>query len=135
METGQITGDGFLPQHPSLDDMLKRIGIGGEKGGWSALANAPIGDDDTRKGANDDLKRCYAQIAATPGGLKVLEDLLNQSIRRSCSHPDPRASIEQEALYGRERKGQNGLMCYILRMIHDGQKLPNTASAKKSKKQ
>jgi hypothetical protein len=121
-----MTPQGFLPDAPNVQDILSRLGIGA-----ATEAAQPV--EEARATADDDLKRCYAQFAATPAGERILEDLLNQSLRRSCSHANPDAGIEQEALYSRERKGQNGMVVYIVRMIHDGMNLPAPGSRKKKK--
>lgn len=118
MTTGKMTPMGFIPSEPSMDAIKSLIG---NFSGDTTDAEAPI--DDAREKAGEDLLRCYVQVFSTPAGEKVLENLFDQTLRRSFSHPNVDAGIEQEALYSRERKGQNYLAIYIMRMIHDGMKL------------
>jgi hypothetical protein len=132
MNTGQNTDAGFLPAHPAMDDIMKRIG----GPGWEALNKTPAGADmeTARAKAKQDLLRSYAQLAAHPGGAKVLEDILDQTLRRSPYKPGSTLTLEQQTAYGLERMGQNGLATYILKMIHDGQNLPPAGSKKRGKK-
>lgn len=123
-ETGNNTKDGFLPAHPSFEGLMKRAGMNAGEGGWDALNAGPPSIEKTPAQKElEDIQKCYAQFAATPGGQRILEDLLNRSLRRGCSHPDANAGIEQEALFSRERRGENGFMCYILMQIKAGQSI------------
>lgn len=118
---GRNTQEGFLPPAPSLDDLLKRIGIG--DGGWSAMGeqtDAAKAMADSRAAARSELLEAYAALVQTPAGLRVVEDILDQSLRRAPCHPGGKVGIEEQTAYMLERMGQNGLATYIVKMIHDG---------------
>lgn len=135
METGKIVDNGFLPSSPGMKDLLERAGITSK--GWEDLKNNPAAPDVEfkNKKQKEDLLRCYYQLFMSPAGQVVIEDLLNQSLRRSPYKPGGGASLEEQTAYGLERMGQNGFMTYILRMIHDGKTAPApSAPAKKRKK-
>lgn len=127
-----VAGGGFLPSAPDAEDVLANILKGGE--GYSSIFKTPaaVALSDQQQKAQD-LKKSYAQFAATPLGRIIIEDLLDQTLRRGTSHPDKNASIEQEALYSRERNGQNAMIIYILSMIEAGRNVPSQ-TAKKSRK-
>lgn len=129
-----IPGVGFLPNVPGAEDVLAGI-LQGTGEGYSSMFQSPaaLALSDTQKKAQE-LKRSYAQFAASPAGEKILEDLLDQSLRRGVKHPDTGAGIEQEALYGRERHGQNAMIIYILSMIEAGRNLKSEKSTKKKAK-
>lgn len=128
---GANQSDGsFLPDTPSAEDIFKQIT--GGNGGWAALNGPPSVEGGDAKNPLHDLKRDYAQFAASIIGQNIIEDLLNRSLRRSAHHPDPyKSTIEQEALYNRERKGENQMVCHILKMIVDGRNLPEPKSIAK----
>ena len=128
---GQNTHAGFLPSSPTGDELLSMIG--NKIGGWDEVNQSPAGVS-TGQSKNEDLIKCYAQVYATPAGKKMIEDLLDQSIRRSPypKNDNGELTLEQMATYGIERKGQNGLAIYMLSRIVQGQNLkPQTAKKKK----
>ncbi|PZQ48888.1 MAG: hypothetical protein DI551_00730 [Micavibrio aeruginosavorus] len=133
-DLGISLGDAFLPKVPSADDLLKAIAAG--RGGWDGLLPSDEGAQKSElQKQTEDLKRCYVQLFSSPAGKKVLEDLLDRTLRRSCSLANP-ASIAQEAMHSRYRRGENNNVVYILSMIVAGQNLPdpNSAKGKKSRK-
>lgn len=129
MNTGRNTPQGFLPIEPSIDEIMKRIG----GPGFSAQTEASKPVDTAAVKASEDMKRNCVAVFSSPAGQQVLEWLFDQSLRRSHSHPNPEAGFEQEALYSRERKGQNGIVVMLLKMIHDGQQLPAPGSRKRKR--
>lgn len=128
-DLGEKIGNSFLPNEPSLQSMLDRIAPPGTR---TTEAGQQV--ENARKSAGDDLRRSYAAVFSTPAATRVLEDLFSQYTRRSSSHPNPDAGIEQEALFGRERKGQNAVVGYILAMVHDGRALPAPGAKKNNRK-
>lgn len=133
---GEMMMGGFLPTVPDFDDFMSSLSKKDDKkAGWAGLSMTAAGEamQSSRISASDDLKRCYVQLAETPAGRKVIQDLLNFTLRRTCSHPDPTVGIEQEAMFARERRGQNSVVVYMLSMIEAGRKLPDPASEKSEK--
>ncbi len=126
------TPNGPVPSMPSVEDILGRLG-GGK--GWDAvLASAaaqPMAD--TAKEKREALEQDYADCFSTPAGRRVLEDLFDQTFRRSSSPPE-RVSLEADALYNRERLGQNSTAYYICTQIHKGRKPKPAPKAKPKKK-
>lgn len=134
MNTGRNTPQGFLPAEPSFESLLK--GIGGGKGGWDQLAgitSATKEVSENREAAGLETKRAFAALFNSVNGRIVMEFLLDQTLRRAPASNEFN-SIEAEALHIRERKGQNGIVCTILQMVHDGMNLPEPTVSRASKK-
>lgn len=131
---GKQQGGGFMANSPTPEDIFKAIGL--EVGGWDGINSGPAGQgmEDQKRAANDDLKKCFAQVYASPAGKKVVEAMLDQTLRRSPYLNDPQATLDQQTAYGLERKGQNGLATWFLSMIHAGQNIKPAASKGKKKK-
>lgn len=133
-DLGKQTENGFLPNVPNIQDVMKKLGMGG---GWDGVNEAgPATQEiaDARKKVKEDLLSCYVKTFATPAGQRVLEDLLDQSLRRGMKPPGGFKSIEETALYTAERTGQNGFMAYVCSMIVKGKSLPDPAVKKKNSK-
>lgn len=135
-QTGSMQNGQFMPNSPTPEDILKALSGGGE--GWDGINANPAGQslNDGKLTADQELQKCFAQVYATPAGKRVIEAMMDQTVRRSPylnNDPDSGLSftLEQQTAYGLERKGQNGLMIWVLHMIHKGQ---NVKAAAKSKK-
>lgn len=98
---------------PSIEDMLKNFG----DGGWEALSAV------TDRGAKDKSSREIKQaalaadvlwVARSEQGRRVLEFILDNSIRRASWHGDLRFTVEQVAAYGLFREGQNSIAAMLL---------------------
>lgn len=131
---GKKMPDGFLPSAPGIEDILENLRKGGE--GWAGLMDKPTdaGKHLTSASQHEDILRDFALMYAHPAGRRIVEYILDQTLRRGCSHPDPAVGIEQEAMYARERRGQNSIAVMMLKMIHDGMNLPAPGSVKSGKK-
>lgn len=133
-EHGKNTEVGFLPNTPSLDDLLKRAGL---NAGFEGLKNTTAGKmaADAAEKPNAELKRSYARLFAGSGNSRdaqeVMEDLLNQTLRRAMVMPKAGMSMEELTPYMVERHGQNGTMIYLLKMVQDGMDLPAPTEKKK----
>lgn len=131
---GRNTNAGFLPASPSADDIFKMIGQ--KTGGWDELNNSPAGQALKKEGSNpaDDLAECFAKVYATPAGERMIDAILDQTLRRSpYLHSDKGATLEQQTAYGLERKGQNGIAIWILSEILKGQSVKKPAGKRKRK--
>ena len=73
------------------------------------------------------------KVFSSPAGEKVLEHLLDITLRRSFKNIENFESIERTALYTAERTGQNSIVTTILSMVVAGRNLPSP-QAKKHKK-
>lgn len=130
---GKTTTEGqFSSNLPTADDILKRLGVGGWEGLLSGKPTEHLKAGLEASGAQE-LLRAYAMVYALPAGRMVIEDLMDQSIRRS-PFLNGAATLEQQTAYGLERKGMAAFMTYILSMVHRGQKLPDPAAPKKKAK-
>jgi len=115
---GKMTASGFLPSSPSVEDLLDRLRQG--HGGWSdsgltAQAGASRGPD---------IGLSYAQTFLSPSGRIVLEHLLDMTLRMAPLPSHAMDSIEKAALAAAERKGQNAVVCAILKLVADGSSGP-----------
>lgn len=136
-----IAGGGFLPTIPQDMEELLKGGGGLLANGWEGLklsdAAKPMADQ-VEKPA-DDLKRSYARLYSGRGGpadaAAVVEDLLDQTLRRGMFFTVQGTSMDQHLPYFLERSGQNGFMIYIAKMVEAGHKLaakpPKKTKAKK----
>jgi hypothetical protein len=140
MNIGKMTAGGFVPDTPSVEDIMKSLGQGWDGLGGSG-ANDELKSNALAKSAQaqEDLRRAYVALFNSPFAAIVLEDLLDQTFRRSSfvavTPQGPHLSLEQHAIYGLVRSGQNALMTYIAAMILQGQQLPPPETAKTSSKQ
>lgn len=135
---GFNTPNGFQPAVPAISDFMSMITNGNqEQHGWDEINGGPAGErlKPKQTSPEEDLYRCYVQTFASPAGQKVLEDILNMTLRRSSylNNDSGGLSLEQQTAYGLERKGQNGLAVAILAKIVSGQNLPAPAAKKKTK--
>lgn len=121
---------GFLPNSPSLDDILGQVGRGE---GWAGLKME--GAANKGGGAADDLALAFAKVYADPAGRRVFEAMLDQTLRRSpyMNNENAQLTLEQQTAYGLERKGQNSLMIWCLSMVHKGQQSGAPSKSKKKK--
>lgn len=137
-ELGTNTPNGFLPNAPSMEDILSRAGIlrDGFVGLSNTMAGKPLAEALAKPG--DALKRHYARLFAGVGNKvdadAVLEDIRAQSLGRGMFLPTDGKTIEELIPYFLERNGQNGLAVYLFKMIVDGQSLPAQAAKKAARK-
>ncbi|MBE2191873.1 MAG: hypothetical protein IAE63_06810 [Alphaproteobacteria bacterium] len=127
---GNNTPQGFLPALPSVNDILSRLSAGDQ--GWSGLA-AQSQPDNLSNSEKEQLLKDYILTFSTEHGARVLEDLLNMTLRTAPLAPEALDSFEKGSLYMAEKKGQNGIVVAILKRIVDGRNLPSPAQ-KKAKK-
>ena len=120
---GQMVGGGFQPSKPTFDEMMERIQMTGD-------INSEPPQKSKSQQEQEDLARCYAQFAATPGGQKILEDLMNKTLRSSMA-PQGDQTIEAYALSARGHQARCDLMATILAQIEKGRNLPSSAATKK----
>lgn len=117
--TGKNTPQGFIPNIPSVDDILSRVGAyePPKMANHLPYDNALAGSD-----AQADLLKSYVQVFSSPAGQRVLEDLLDHTLRRALYSPNG-DTIEQVTLKRVFRDGQGSVVCHILKSMHDGQQL------------
>lgn len=116
-EYGSMTPGGFLPAHPSMDDVLKRVGL------QSGFSN-PIDRQGNEQFVESEgevkrkkLLRDYAAVFETDAGRNVLEDLLDRTLRCSSTHPGGQPTLEECTVYGLRRDGQNSIVIWILSQL------------------
>ena len=123
-EYGQNTGQGFLPNEPSIQSLLDQAGLGE---GWDGLNKsdneATQHLQEGQRSAQEDLMQCYAQVFNSPAGQRVLEDLFNQTLRREAVKLHGAPTMEQCMVYALQRSGQNSIVVYMLQLIQQGQHL------------
>ena len=66
----------------------------------------------------------WARFAATTDGRAALEAMLDQTLRRGVYSYVPGATMDQTAMHGVFREGQNSLANEIMRMIALGNDMP-----------
>lgn len=122
----------FRPNIPSLEDFFGGQGLPN----WSDLSSNPAGKhlNEAREHAHADLLRAYVQTFQTAAGKKVLEDLMNNSLRTSMRPAGGFKTIEETALHTAQRDGQNGMVVHIMNMIVSGQELGDAVPKKKKAK-
>lgn len=132
---GKDTQHGFLPMEPRVADIFSKLNL--LQNGYSGLQ-----DVDTTKHLaeaierpGDELKRSYARFyhgtAHAQDMTAILEDILDQTLRRAPIVYDQSKSMEQFAAYGLNRSGQNAIVIYMLKMMQDGISLPAPDTKKK----
>lgn len=127
---GRNTPQGFLPSIPSIEDIMARLS-GGDQG-WSGLAaNAP--SDQLPKSEKEELLKDYIKTFSSDHGLRVLEDLLDMTLRTAPMSSESLGGFEKGCLYMAEKKGQNGIVIAILKRIVDGRDLMISPSKKPKK--
>ena len=131
MNLGKNTESGFMPGVPSLADIERRIGL--------STSPSPDGsssyDNDLSQAQTPraEVLQCYVQVFSTPAGQRVLDDLLDQTLRRAVFSPGGNG-VEQVTLNRVFRDGQNNLACHILKSLVDGKRLSETPKRSRSKK-
>lgn len=134
-ETGRNTPAGFLPENPTMEDIFRRNGL--LNNGFAGLRNTGSATHlaEAVEKPENELKRSYARFYhghASPQDQKaILEDLLDQSLRRASMPYQKGQSLEEYAAYGLARDGQNAIVIYVLKMMQDGIDLPAPKPAKK----
>ncbi|MBL8713235.1 MAG: hypothetical protein JNM12_10065 [Alphaproteobacteria bacterium] len=130
-DTIRDTTTGPVSAMPSIEDLLAKMGGGT---GWDALLKAPAAKelDESLKQKNEELQHDYFITFSTPHGRRVLQDILDNSIRRPNVHPAGTLTLEQQVGFSIERNGQNTLAYYICRKSAAGEK--QTATRKNKKK-
>lgn len=130
---------GFLPTEPRVGDIFSKLNL--LQNGVAGLKNI----DATKHLAEaierpeNELKRSYARFyhgTAHAQDMKaILEDILNQTLRRGHMAWKEGWTLEQYAAYGISRSGQDGIAIYMMKMMQDGIDLPAPkAAAKKGRK-
>lgn len=137
-ELGRNTPAGFLPSEPRAEDIFSRLNL--LQNGFAGLKNTESAKhlgEQVEKPENE-LKRSYARFyngTAHANDMKaILEDLLDQTLRRAHMAYQPGQTLEQYAAYGLARSGQDAIVIYMLKMMQDGLDLPAPKEKKKSKK-
>lgn len=135
-DLGRREGGGFLANTPNAEEIISNM-LGG---GWESLnQNNPAGKhlEEARLSSDNELKKCFVRVYNSPDGRKVIEKLLDETLRRCpCIPADLNKKLpnfEQEILYQRTRAGQNGIVTWILSMISDGMKIKEPSKTKKGK--
>lgn len=126
---GTPTPNGFLPNIPSVDDMLARNNL--LENGWKSFEQTAK-NTSQHQTDQDELMGCYVQTFGTDAGRRVLEDMLNKTLRRSPRPPEGFKSIEQVALHTAMRDGQNSVVVDVLLMMTKGKE--KSKPSKKSSK-
>ncbi|HCS23306.1 MAG TPA: hypothetical protein PLW48_10150 [Alphaproteobacteria bacterium] len=135
---GKNIGTGFLPNVPT--DLNELLGSSTMKGGFDALKNTEAGKylATAAERPGDTLKRSYARLFNGHGSPQdaeaVLQDLLDQSLRRGMFMTLQGSTPEQAMPYFLERHGQNGFMIYLAMMIQSGRDLPPPGEKKSRSK-
>ena len=137
-EVGRNTPAGFVPNEPRAEDIFSRLNL--LQNGFEGLKKDPAATHlaEAKEASDANLKRSYARFyhgTATAADQKaILEDLLDQTLRRGHIVWQPKQSMEEYAAAGLSRGGQNGVVIYVLKMMQDGLDLPAPAARKKTKK-
>lgn len=137
-ELGRNTTAGFIPNEPKMADIFSRLNL--LNNGFDGLKKDPAATHlaEAKEAADADLKRSYARFyhgtAVASDQKAILEDLLDQTLRRGHIVWQPKQSLEEYAAYGLSRGGQNGVVVYVLKMMQDGIDLPAAEAKKKAKK-
>jgi hypothetical protein len=138
--TGRNTAAGFLPDEPKVKDIFGKMGLLGN--GFDGLRDTEATKHlaEAAEKPENELKRSYARFCngtAQPQDQKaIVEDLLDQTLRRAHMPYQPDQTMEQFAAYGLMRSGQDAIVIYMLKMMQDGNELPapKTAENKGRKK-
>lgn len=124
---GQNTKQGFIPAVPGIEDLMQQLGMAGNQPPAMQTELARL--EDVRKQVDDGLREAYLKTFSTPQGERVLEHLLDTTLRRSFKPVSGFSSVEETALYTAERTGQNAIVIQILKMMQDA---VDAGDAKKS---
>lgn len=120
MTQGQHKPVTFNTGEPTIDQLLNGGGLSGfQKETAQHEAGQALLDEAQRK--KQDLLKNYTQVFSSPAGQAVLEDLLNMTLRAADLYPGGHISRHQQIDYLLERRGQNGIVTYILGQIKAGQ--------------
>ena len=137
-ELGQNTAAGFLPAEPRVGDIFQRLDL--LKNGFEGLKKSPAATHlaEAAEKPEAELKRSYARFyhgtAHAQDMNAILEDLVNQTLRRAHMPYQKGQSLEEYVTYGLTRDGQNAIVIYMLKMMKDGIDLPAAQTGKKKKK-
>lgn len=129
-ELTRRTEAGEVAAQPSVEDILGKMGI---KGGWAGVHNTTAAKPmaESLKDSREQLQRDYQATFSTPFGQRVLEDLLDHTLRRAPVMPSQNMTFEQLTPYVVERNGQNSTVFYVCKMVEAGRKLGSPSSKKK----
>jgi hypothetical protein len=137
-QLGTNTPAGFLPTEPRMGDIFERLNL--LKNGYEGLKNTGSATHlaEQVERPENELKRSYARFyhgtAHAQDMQAIIEDLLNQTLRRASMPYQKGQSLEEYAAYGLARDGQNAIVIYMLKMMQDGMDLPAPKEKKRQKK-
>ena len=125
IDIGRNMGDGFLPGNPTVEGILSRISTSGE------LPDAPPTQSQKEREA---LLEAYVWLNNSEKGRRILNDLLDKSLRLGVISAGTPQTIEAVALAAAKRQGRCDIVCGILSSIRAGLDMKaKKAKAKKSK--
>ncbi len=84
--------------------------------GWDGLDSPGGVDEETKKKMQqeqEEIQQAYRAVFDTEPGKKVLEDLLNRTLRKTAWNP------QKDEKFGYYREGQNTLMVHIIQQINN----------------
>lgn len=142
-ELGRNTQQGFLPAeprrpaNPRAANVFEQLGL--LQDGFEGLKKNPAAVHlaEALENPQAELLRSYARFhhgtANSADQKAIMEDLLNQTLRRGHMHWQQGWTLEQYTAHGLHRSGQDYIVIYLMKMMQDGLDLP-APTAKKTKK-
>ncbi len=108
-----------MSQEPDFEGLLRSV----LDGSWKGLNDIGNASDAEAAKRNQRMKAVAEDVlwmAQQPQGRRILEWLLNQTLRKPTWYGDLRVTVEQAASYGLFREGQNSIARMFLEAIAFG---------------
>lgn len=137
-ELGKKEGNGFLPNAPKVEDIIKNINtFFNDRGGWDDINAVAPKAEFSKPAEKVDLLKCFVHVYRDPAGGRVIDALLDYTLRRSMCIPTDidrgvTPTLEQQTAYVLRRQGQNDVAAWLLAQIHEGLNMREPAADKKA---
>ena len=121
----KVSNQGVLANEPNVEALMKKNGLMPD--GWDQIENF-AGAEGLRKARNEaaeEIQKAYLRVFSSSDGRKVLDHLLDQTLRCEPYKLDGSPTMEHCTVYGLHRSGQNYIMIHILKMMQQAMDIPD----------